>query len=59
MPPTILLLARLKKAFVILNMLSCLPHGKVVLEPLKIMSDIINLFDLSPRDQIVAMVTKA
>lgn len=32
---------------------------EVVLEPLKIMSDIINLFDLSPRDQIVAMVTKA
>lgn len=30
MSPKILLLARLKKAFVISNMLSCLPHGKAV-----------------------------
>lgn len=30
MSPKILLLARLKKAFVISNMLSCLPHGEAV-----------------------------
>lgn len=45
-----ILLARLKNAFVISNMLSCLPHGEVVLEPFKDVSDIINLFDLRPTD---------
>ena len=46
MSPKIFLLARMKNAFVILNMLNCLLHGEVVLEPFKEVSDIINLFDL-------------
>lgn len=50
MSAKIFLLARLKNAFVISNMLSCLPHGEVVLEPFKDVSDIINLFDLWPAD---------
>lgn len=45
-----IVLARLKNAFVISNMPSCLSYGKVVLEPFKDVSDIINLFDLWPTD---------
>lgn len=50
MSPKIIFFVTLRNTFVISNMLSCLPHGEVVLEPFKDMSDITNLFGLWPAD---------